>query len=239
MILEPGNSTESSLVSGQPLFVKHYCLECLEQIFAYPSATLHGTRAYSSTSQHYFPPAAHHVLTRHLSSNDYSRIMDGACDRGTVTAAANRLYQIDKDDPIEESTSRVSGFPHDYPSNSLQTLQLRSEKRAEIDSILQHILRKSRVRSGEVKGSALVIRTPPNMTPVRDRYKKQGLTSYDRWGKSRSQRQRVSDISNPSIPETPLKHLPHLYCYCREPEDGDDMIKCAGENCLVGLLVGE
>lgn len=172
-----------------------------------------------------------------------------------ILSAAERLYP--KIAPARSTATSVrqkdvqqdSAFLH--PTNSKRALQLRALKQLETNEILAEVskyekglraansqLRNSNIRETSPDASVLITR-PSYMESKEYRYKKQGLTEYDK----RKSRRDQPDLKNP--PNSPFKppkfvkdpQAPRAkiyYCYCREEEDGREMIRCSKEWCPVG-----
>lgn len=172
--------------------------------------------------------------------------LDGVAQR-TVLSAAERLYP--KIEPAETAplSFRDKNIKPDHAfnhhPNSKQALDLRALKQLEINETLAEVskyekalkaaksqLRHLDIRSPSPDASVLITR-PFYMEPREDRYKKQGLTRWDRAKYSKALRQ-----SNLHSTPTPVKGMSTkmLYCYCREPDNGREMVRCSKQWCPVG-----
>jgi len=166
--------------------------------------------------------------------------VDGLRDDGQIAAAAEKLYSRFELTDGAFSRSRTLIDESEYPSNSTQATKRRKEKQHEISFILQQIAREERRVKAfrRLDSSNLLIVTPPDMLPRSEQYKKQGLTGRDdqKWGKSRARPETDEDLHD-IVPDGQNgdKEVT-LHCYCREPDDGSEMIRCRAPSCLLGWI---
>lgn len=171
--------------------------------------------------------------------------LDGV-DQATVLSAAERLYPKIKPAKTTPASFRDKNVTPDHAfkhaPNSKQALDLRALKQLEINETLAEVskyekalkaaksqLHRLNIRSLSPDASVLITR-PHYMEPKEDRYKKQGLTRYDRAKYTESLRR---DALNAPAPVKDMsKNL--LFCYCREPDDGREMVRCSKQWCPVG-----
>ena len=136
-------------------------------------------------------------------------------------------------------------FAFDYPSNSAKAIQIRQDKSEEINNILEDITKRAtRVVSSDHKpDEGLSLRRPADLSPLIERYKKQGLTRYDQIRDKRFQldaaptdggwslrRSRSTIHGLFKAPDSPPM------CYCREAEGDGEIIKCDSELCQIGTF---
>ena len=214
--------------------------------------------AYSSTSTH----ACYSLLCIEYLLRDQSapyepavryHIVEAFCD-GTVEMTKRKRNPPNEGSPREESkkTPQTPELPFNYPSNSNIARRLRKERDDEIKEILKADEKLEHAYNEYSRDIArlpdLTLRRPPNHTNLDDRYKKQGLTKleYDRHSKQRRvDKERTVSLETeheegkellPSPTNTLFEQ--ENICYCREPDDGAgfDVVKCAGEYCLVACF---
>ncbi|RMZ87359.1 hypothetical protein DV736_g5413, partial [Chaetothyriales sp. CBS 134916] len=205
-----------------------YSLLCLEHIFG----------------NHYFPPSVQETIVElyHDGTGDMPKRKHDAI--------------TDEDGNSPKSKSKAVGkdpdFPFRYPSNSAMAWQLRQERQLEIEEIRKADKRFEHVQNEysdeESKFPSLILRRPPNHTSIENRYKKQGLTRTRSGPRPRQRRsdgmERGSSESDSPRQGTDREPSPtatvfvqEIICSCREPLDGDglDVVKCAGEHCMIGI----
>jgi hypothetical protein len=133
---------------------------------------------------------------------------------------------------------------HNLPSNSLESRMLRQEKLDEIQNVikedLQHELSRSMAANYNIDNDSLLLQRPPNLEPLRARYKKQGLTGYDQHLAARGDKasqdqdhQSSADVL-PTAGTFPVDDGLDLICYCREPVGDEYIVQCCHELCLIG-----
>ena len=212
---------------------EYYCNECFDIIF-------------TTNEQENIPPTA---------TKAHDQLLLDGVHHEAVLNAANQLHS----GPPAEEASPTSfldkyGCPDhafNWSSNSPQNRARREFKHYETELTLaevgkyekanqeereQHL--KAHIREPSPEATVLIIR-PTYMEPREDRYKKQGLTQYDR--EKYSKEKKRNEVTNDTQPITPLAslakasiHLQERLCSCRELDDGTEMLECSAELCPVG-----
>lgn len=164
-------------------------------------------------------------------------VLDGPRE-GSVMAAALRLQtQHVSDDQNESRSENLSGLAFTHPSNSVEAIKLRSHQATEIVRTLQQAekLEKHISRRENSASPTLMISPPPGMPPAEERYKKQGLTKSDKWGKKKGDL--ITETQTCSSIKPRLRHKDEArYCYCHEPGEPSQMLKCCSDKCLIGWI---
>ncbi|KAK5945293.1 hypothetical protein PMZ80_002497 [Knufia obscura] len=225
------NNASSTGVLPEP--TEYYCNACYDTIFAF-------------NEQENIPPPTTKAPGQML--------LDGV-HHDIVIDAASRLYP--DIEPKAGSPGRLvdkHGCPSqafNWPSNSPQNHMRRAHKLREIDLSLAEAskIEKSTKdttpqkqlydqRASSPEASVLITR-PAYMEPEKERYKKQGLTKYDyaKYLKEKKQddhvREQELDRSSASPVRAP-QDLQERHCYCREVDDGTEMLRCSSELCPIG-----
>lgn len=188
---------------------------------------------------------------------------DGASDMQFIAAAET---SVDSPNPGSATPSKLvslsdkyrghSGFerslvdtkerlPFELPSNSSQAMALRQVRATEIDLVLQmleNIQQKAQKMNNEAaencgEPSGLKIRAPVDLPPPKERYRKKGLMSTDKypWSTHPSRQKTASPAAQKA--KVALVDLgPERFCYCREADDGEAMVQCCAELCLIGWI---
>jgi hypothetical protein len=139
-----------------------------------------------------------------------------------------------------------------FPSNSDRAILLRDAKRQEIEETLQLLCQVAYMQerrqlahshsTGELP--SLKISRPTDLPRRRERYKKQGLTEYDRrvWRNLPSathlQDGGAASVTIGMNDESAEQHVLQVerFCHCYEPDDFKGMVQCSAEFCLVGWV---
>lgn len=179
--------------------------------------------------------------------------LDGV-SRQTVLSAANRLYPDIEAPENAPDTFRDKNaepdHPFNYPPNSEKALELRALRQLEINETLAEVHKyeralsaaRSHLRDLELRDmspdASVLITRPFYMEPRQDRYKKQGLTRYDqqKWNKNARESLLAVATGVTSPFYSPINEVdPDIrYCYCRECDDGGEMVRCSKEWCPIG-----
>ena len=139
-----------------------------------------------------------------------------------------------------------------FPSNSDQAILLRDAKRQETEETLQLLCQVAYMQEGRQLSHSysmdelpsLKISRPTDLPRRRERYKKQGLTEYDRrmW-RNLLPATHFQDGSTASVipgmnDESAEQLVPQIerFCHCYEPDDFKGMVRCSAEFCLVGWV---
>lgn len=207
-------------------------------------------RARGSTSNFAQPPRnvdqRQVLLESHQEHNQDQLKLDGVAQRD-ILSAAERLYPKigpAKTAPLSFRDRNTEPDPaFKYLPNSKQALDRRALKQLEINETLAEVskyekalknaksqLRQLELRSPSPDASVLITR-PVYMEPRDDRYKKQGLTAYDREKYTKALRR--TEASSHSAPVKDFSGK-LLFCYCREPDNGREMVRCSRDWCPVG-----
>lgn len=211
----------------------YYCNGCFDTIF-------------TIGEQENIPPTV---------SNAPDRLLLDGIDHEDVMYAVVRLYP-DVQPGNYPSTSFLDKYGRpdqafNWPSNSPENCVRRAYKQHEIEKTLAEVAKYEKAilnerseahdnltRESSPDASVLITR-PAYMEPKEDRYKKQGHTRHD-WHKY-SKEKRQSESLNDTQPNTPLAwpiKLPdqfqERFCYCREIDDGTEVLKCSSELCPIG-----
>ena len=146
----------------------------------------------------------------------------------------------------------LEGQPTAFPSNLDEAILLRDAKCQETKATLRHFhqvthrqyARQLSQSSSNEELPSLKILRPKDISPWKERYKKQGLTErYWRMHRSSLPAIRLRDDNTASImvsmegedglqPVAPVER----FCYCREPDDLRGMVQCSAEFCLIGRV---
>ena len=197
-----------------------YDLECLEYLFD------------SQALQRLFKPKALQLAPQNGDAAD-DRASSSSIDMPHQGATSNPSPVSDPD------------FAFDYPSNSERAIQIRQDKTEEISNILEDVSKRAaRVVASDYKpGDDLSLRRPADLLPPVERYKKQGLTRYDRIRWKRFQLDAVPtdgarDPRRPRVTKPSLSNTPETtpMCYCREAEGDGEIIRCGSELCQIGTF---
>ena len=197
-----------------------YDLECLEYLFD------------SQALQQLTKPKA---LQRVAHSGDAADDQDSTSSTDMPPSGA----------PSKTASVPAPEFAFDYPSNSAKALQIRQDKSGEIDNILEDITKcATRVVPSEHKAdNGLNLRRPADLLPPIERYKKQGLTQYDKKKEKRFQLDAAPTDGAWGL-RRPRSTIPGMFkapqdppmCYCREVEGNGEIIKCDSELCQIGTF---
>ena len=177
--------------------------------------------------------------------------VDGHCDREGIQIAAEKIHAPLKSKDFlfirlpEESTLELGD------GNSKKGIRLRRQKQADIERILQVVkvddrndkLSRYRAFCSKVRYSGLVIHPRPELPSYRHRYKKQDREWWtgDDWSE-RYRKKRTSGASDENggvtrkASDTVTESDNVLTCYCREPDDGSEMVRCTASSCMFGWI---
>jgi hypothetical protein len=214
------------------LEVRHFCLGCVESVFS-----CQATNAAQHTSSTLAPTVT----------------LDGMAE---VIEAAERLSApLPKPKGVPPSPPKRKSLPlrhkahgsidnyfkpdflFDHASNSLQAQSLRRRRDAEIDDILADVDKYEKRRqeeSGQAQKSPLMITVPPQI-PWEERYKKQGLSRWDK-EKERVVSRRDTNSGGSVISTVSRATLTVRICKCREPSGVGVVLRCSAAFCPVGLF---
>ena len=211
----------------------YYCNGCFDTIF-------------TIGEQENIPPTT---------SNAPDRLLLDGIDHEDVMHAVVRLYpDIQPGDYSSMSfldKYRRPDQAFNWPSNSPENRARRGHKQYEIATTLAEVDKYEKAMLDEQgpphdslirepsPDACVLITRPAYMEPREDRYKKQGLTKHD-WHKYRKEK-RQSESLNGTQPNIPLAssiklpdQLQERFCYCREIDDGTEMLRCSSELCPIG-----
>ncbi|KAL2423650.1 hypothetical protein ABEF95_000663 [Exophiala dermatitidis] len=208
----------TALTTGQPRTV-HYCFNCLEEELKRMFA--------NKMAQRLFP-----------------QVVDGAYDNEAVHKSAERLHPT-----LKTKELKWMYFPAEAPlspgtgSNTRRGILLRRQKQYEIERILEDVKEKDSrkdehmrtLQETDLESTGLKIHKRRDISPFRNRYKKQGL-GYRRVSnqfgtvKSPARGENANSVSFDMDDDTALR------CICGEPPDGDWMIRCSSPWCMFGVV---
>ncbi|EXJ95126.1 hypothetical protein A1O1_00245 [Capronia coronata CBS 617.96] len=197
----------------------YYCFDCLEQVL-----------------NHEFEiEMAHEILPQ---------LVDGTHDNEMTLELAEKLHPL-----LDSKKFKWMYFPQEPPltpgkdSNSKKGSLLRRQKQYEIERIIKdlegQLVGKEEylmpTRDAGSQSPDLRIHKRHDLSPFRDRYKKQGLEYCDLHDHSESG---GSDAKKrPHTPDGAGRHdSSALRCFCTEPPDDDGMVHCSSTSCMFGAI---
>lgn len=215
------------------LEVRHFCLGCIESVFSCQV---------TNAAQHVSLPLAPMVA------------LDGMAE---VIEAAERLAApLPKPKGVPPSPPQRKSLPSrhkahgsidnyftpdflfDHASNSSQANSLRRRRATEIDDILADVDKYEKRRqgeSGQAQKSPLLI-VPPPQVPGEERYRKQGLTDWDKKKEQRVVSRRDANSRGSVISTISTMTLTVRIRKCRESSGVGAVLRCSAAFCPVGLF---
>ncbi|EXJ90114.1 hypothetical protein A1O3_03183 [Capronia epimyces CBS 606.96] len=209
----------NNLLTEYPRMV-YYCFDCLQEVL----------------KQKFEVEMVHQKLPQ---------LVDGTRDREMVLESAEKIHPL-----LQAKELKFMYFPEEPPltpgkdSNSKKGNRLRRQKQYEIERILEALTEKYLRKREYMRGgqdtdsisSELQIQPRRDVSPFRDRYKKQGLEYcelHNQFGSGEILEENeaatskfVGDSGDESV----------LNCFCREPPDEEGMIRCSAITCMFGAV---
>ena len=191
-------------------------------------------------------------LSRRTSAQD-QLVLDGVSHQ-TVIDTAERLYPDLKPERLKQKDLLDNkGFPDhafNYPTNSPRARKVRAHTQHEINRDLAAVARyekaaeAARLESEKAQGgsgapdASVLLTRPTYIQPKKDWYKRQSLEGLDH--ATLVQDNKENNQARPLEPRIPLRssvksasQLERI-CYCREVDDGTELLRCSAERCPIG-----
>lgn len=198
----------------------YYCFDCLQTVL-----------------KHEFKVEMGHQLL--------PQFVDGTREKEKMLKSAEKIHP-----PLKRKELKWMYFPEEPPlspgkeSNSEKGSRLRRQKQYEIERILEEVEQKDlrnreymrTVEDTDSGSLGLLITHRRDLSPFRDRYKKQGLEFQEIHGQSGSaetpKTTQKATLDNVDASEDEVA----LRCFCKEPADDDGMVQCSSTSCMFGAI---